>query len=815
MCEPVSALDVPSNITDVSGVVFADEASICAVGPAGSASQFLVADDSIQDLKQFFGRPTLIARGSLSASPVNLYTLAISWTNLVAELPLFAERLRGVRGIRADLVFTVEHNCNPFQQGLLVSCFQYGNGQFSRATRPASCTHLPHVRLDVAHNTRAVLKVPFLSELEYIGSSDSEVSHVMGTYALTQVLGTPALAGSPTPVYKVYLHFENIEVFGRMPLSSTAFVVPQAGVARAPPPGSVSERELASNGQISGILATAAAVPSAVGRAFPTIRGIMASATWFLNASAKAASAFGFSKPVASAALARHVRYPNFAENAIDMVAPASVVGAFQSNTVAVTPALGGTDLDEMAFDNVLTRYSQIFRGAMTTADAHTTVEYVSKVCLMHMWFRSPGVADGGNIALPRGSAIHNAVLPSTLMYFAQHFRYWNGGLRYRITFAKSKFHTGRVMFSFIPTYQQVANVNTYSDVGFSGGPVPGVLNTDLQPSQYSTVFDLKDGSEFEFDVPYIAPLPHTAINDSLGMVSMQVMDPLVNNGESSSTITFIVEVAALPGFYFSGIGSPGQPAWSNPSPPNIEFQSGVGGSYKDASQDSVGEKFLSVKQLIMYPTTRRNDIANAVINRGVVPLWFVNPGWGAAAPLTATQTRNWALPRGGMAAQCYAYGTGSTLAHFFYPSSTNSAVKVILGNRDNNSAVTGTVPSVYNQVLDSPNTAYSNLMLNTANGGQFLLPTLALGPRFAVGDYQNLSTSDWDLGTSETTSSSRVIKSVYHWLTRNNDGGARNVSWGVAAADDARLAAFIGPPPLVLANSGATVASWWNANMF
>ena len=141
------------------------EADVCAVGPPGTASQFLVPDDELQDLTHFFSRPTLISRGPLLAGTGNLYTFLATWNTFVAEVPFWADRLRGVRGIRGDLVFTVEHNCNPFHQGLLVACFQYGDNQFQRGNKPSMCTHLPHVRLNVADNTSATLKVPYLEAL--------------------------------------------------------------------------------------------------------------------------------------------------------------------------------------------------------------------------------------------------------------------------------------------------------------------------------------------------------------------------------------------------------------------------------------------------------------------------------------------------------------------------------------------------------------------------------------------------------------------------------------------------------------------------
>jgi hypothetical protein len=636
----------------------------------------------------------------------------------------------------------------------------------------------------------------------------------MGTFALVQVLPTPTLAGSNTPVFKVYMHLENIELFGRMPLAGTTFIVPQSGVAKTLTGKSNAEAELAANGQFSGILATAAKLPTAVGRAFPSLRAFTGPTTWFLNAAAKAASAFGFSKPVATAPLIRQIRYPNFAENVCDMVAPASVVGGFQGNSVAISEALGGTDLDEMAFDTILTRYSQIFRGSISTADAHGTVEYCGKTCLTHYWFRAPSTTTPGNIAIPRGSATFNSILPSNLLYFGQHFRYWHGGLKYRVTFSKSKFHTGRVMFSFIPDYQQVSTANTYADVGFSGGPVPGTFNSDLQPSQYSLVFDLKDGSEFEFEIPYIAPVSHIGINDCTGFVSMQIMDPLVNNGESASTINFIVEVAAMPGFYFAGLISPGQPAWPDSLNPAIEFQSGVGAKTMDASQHSVGEKYTSLKQLMMVATTRRYTVASGATATGVVPYWNVLPAWGDGNTLVANGQRLWAMPRCGMVAQCYAYGIGSTLLYWWTNIGGNSAARILLNGSDNNTALVGTVPSIYNQALNSPSRAYSQVVPTIA-AGQFLLPMLSGGPRFRNGDF-NTGTDgsrDFDPSLTSYTTRSNTVKAIYNFFHRNDNGSAVNVTYGISAADDARCAAYIGPCPMVLSNSLSTSNSWWGGS--
>nr|UDL17019.1 MAG: capsid protein precursor [Biomphalaria pfeifferi virus] len=655
-----------------------------------------------------------------------------------------------------------------------------------------------------------------MSEFEYIGASVSEANHVYGTFVLTQVLPTPSLANSSLPVFKVYAHWEDLEVIGRVPISGTTFIVPQSGATVKPRGLTPSDRELEENGLFSGVLATAARVPKAIGRVFPSLGPLMGSTSWFLAATARAASAYGFSKPVVQK-LSPVVRLHHVYENNIDMPVPALAVGAFAGNSVAVSKALSGTDVDEMSFDYVLTKPSQIFRGSISTTDAHSTVEYASQVALTHMWFRAPTTgSDRGNISFPRGTPAtggFTAVIPSNLLYFAQHFRLWHGDLVYRVTFAKSKFHTGRVMFTFIPNYQRVSNVSTYAEAGLQGGPAPGLFAGDLQPSQYSMVFDLKDGSEFEFEVPFIAPVSHLGINDSMGFVSMQIMDPLIANGESSDTITFIVEVAAKPGFYFAGIGGPNVPIWPDQTAPTIEFQSGVGATATDASQHSVGEKFMSTKQIMMHPIVRRFNHATGTTASGTIPLWPCAPAWGDGNPLPANSRRQTPFMRAGMVAQCYAFGIGSTL---LYQNTAalggSSLMRIVQSPGDNGEAVTGTVPGLYTRPLVSPNTAWAQISRGPNSTESYLLPMLSSSPRFRIGDFNQASiTRDWSpSGSSNLTTDSLSVKTTYNWSANNVDGATRPWYWGIAAADDARCSCWIGPCPMVLANNTSTENTWY-----
>jgi hypothetical protein len=106
-------------------------------------------------------------------------------------------------------------------------------------------------------------------------------------------------------------------------------------------------------------------------------------------------------------------------------------------------------------------------------------------------------------------------------------FRYWRGGIKFRFTFAKTKFHGGRVMVAFVPaTYDTATNAVLSNPV-----PAPETTGGLVQPFQQSAIFDLKDSNTFEFHVPYISARPWLSTFGTVGGVTMLVMDRLVTSG--------------------------------------------------------------------------------------------------------------------------------------------------------------------------------------------------------------------------------------------------------------------------------------------
>ena len=70
--------------------------------------------------------------------------------------------------------------------------------------------------------------------------------------------------------------------------------------------------------------------------------------------------------------------------------------------------------------------------------------------------------------------------------------------------------------------------------------------------STISKIIDLKEQNEFEFEVPYIWPHPMLNVYSnpqSLGIIGVDVVNPMVFPDTVSNTINVIVERAAGPDF--------------------------------------------------------------------------------------------------------------------------------------------------------------------------------------------------------------------------------------------------------------------------
>lgn len=806
-CDEIQSLAINSTPEKTGVTSFVQEASDCTIvlPEAVKLGTMIPVENDLQNLTKYYARPVAIASGSFGLGTSGLeYSYGYSsFLDALNHFPTGTGRLTGVYGIRASIVYTLQVAATPFHQGIVCLNFQYGeNGssvQFLRNAFSATSTNLPHVRLDLSEDTMVQLKVPFLSVSEYVVVSTSNNNPRYGVVGLNTLLPIPAIPGLTAPQYQILVHLEDVELFGAYPVSSTD-VNFQAGRKLAPV---TEEFEQESHPFSSGTMALSRAARF-FSKGIPLISSIGGPTSWFLEKTAGVIRSFGYSKPSIVDPIQRMQRNDNINEHNTDVASGALVVGPFANNTLGVTPTFGGTDVDEMSLRYITKQPSQINRFFMDVANPAGTLLYATPVSPSCFWFRATTTPSYNVFPLPIAPAGTSGFIPSNLFFFGQMFKFWRGGIKFKFTFAKAKLHGGRVMVNFVPSNKNDVEANRFN------GTAQALRVADFgaagpNPFGYSAIFNLRDGNSFEFEVPYISPMPYTAFCNAIGTVSLHVVDALQSASVISTNISCMVEVVALDDFEFADPRTVIYPAHVGAT---VQFQSGrlLGHAPDALSQHTVGESINSVKQLISIPKFVPVPVAANTRYNATVPPWFYQPRPIFTVPAPSSLSAGM-CGLGGNIACCYAFVRGSTDIHV-YPNNASEvdtfvAVRQLPGLQglQSTSAQPGNLPASNNVVVASG----SGALHARLPAYQHLVRYFACCLNNAIG-----AGSSWAFnGTLSPTALSYgafTWPSFYSLTMVTNSAVTAQITRN--AADDAALAMFMGPPPVLLvsANAATTV---------
>lgn len=769
--------------------------------------------EDLQNLREYFRRPRQVFTGNIPATSTQIVNVSVTpnWTFGTA-ITNGLIRLSGVFSARFTAVYTLQVNATPFHNNLLVLSAQYGNqsgNAYSRG-RPATCTNLHHVRLDLAEDTSVQLRVPFLA--------DAEITPVTSNRALHQLnLCTPAAcplpAGLSAPVYNIYLHIEDLELFGAAPLSSTTITV-QSGRKMSP---ITKEFEDEAYPLSSGVHLASRSLRY-IARGIPMLSSLAGMPAWLLERTAGAIRSYGYAKPIEQGPPVRMNAIDSALESNVDVASAAQVVGPFLGNRITIDKTLGRSDVDEMALSYLFSRWSQTCIFNLKTADATNKVVYAASVTPSAYWYRYP--ADSatnavGNIGPPNvATATTNSFQPTTLFAVSSIFKLWTGTIRYRFTFVKTKMHAGRVLVSYAPSELNTLSreSRTTLPVTFAGGPE--VSGSKLQPFGLSAIFDLRDNNVFTFDVPYFATTPWAGWAESTGTLTLSILDPIIASSVVSSTVPVIVEVCGGDDFK-TAVPFPGRFAPNETG--TILFQSGVKlKAYSDSTdQYTIGHEITSAKQIIMMPfTTIQNTIqANSSKLLQLNP-WFVRPERYAIVP--SVPTCPIPITPHAIISSLFAFVTGSTEYHVYTCNIANlyiQAYHTTQGISTPNPNAAGYPASNTGSIVTSSGWAPAHFNV------PLFLPTPRLDitalDRSTVQPAANSMTDYWSPVTSNP-----VTLPVTRGLIRVSNlqsGQSQVYVLSYNAGDDSRCALFQGPPPFFLPSSNATTDvyntsdGWWN----
>lgn len=778
-----------------------------------SVPSYMLPSEAYQDVKEYFARPRLVGKFTAPTTRTTFYTTEISEPVNNFWPVSAAQRLNGVYGYRATIKFTLTVAATPFQQGLGCVNFQYGTQNDIGSDRmpyrfnyPPLVTNLPHARLNFSDNTIAELELPYLSPFDFFeynnkvtGGGDAYV-YSYGRVALTQLLPYVPAPGSTAPIYSLYISLHDMELFGAVPVSLNA-VVPQSGVDTMN-----KERR----GTISGALAKASTVSSHVSKiagslGVPHVAASGATISWLAEKLSGTAKSLGYSRPIVESNATRVALTTSALDSAVDVPDVSVPVAPFISNRLDVSPS-AGSNVDEMSMQYVLGKYCQTFVGSISTSYADGVFVYASRLCPTNFWFRTNSGTPGGNLGLPLSSTVStNSFQPTTLAYIGTAFRYWRGGLKFRFTFAKTKFHAGRLVATFVPSTSDPTDGNAQSSIV----PLPEVAGGGIQPFTCSAIFDLKDDSVFEFEVPFVSARPWLSTFGSSGGISLGVLDQLRTTNATTSDISFMVEVAAMPDFEFANYAGPSllPAAGSTIDIDLVELQSGdimkaSDDKLEEVCHKTIGEKFTSLKEVIMVPVYTAATVTPGDTDTFPLPRWAYVPRATYSVPFAPTGPARFANNPGGFVASMYAFCSGGTTYHAF----TNANIQYFTIRPfpcDGNSFLSTTSDTRYRGNGPVPRYYTSGASANAIHAKCPSYQKTPIVPTTVFSNFDPVFT--FTRGRTQTQNT-RFTSSFYALMLAAGATGVQTlINLGISASDDARCHHFIGPPPVILASSTGT----------
>lgn len=755
----------------------------------------MVVQNDIQNLTEYFSRPVAITSFDITTGPPgNQFTRNFLPQDILSVFPNYLNRLSGVYGIRFSTVFTLQIACTPFHQGVLAMGFQYGDiditSTYARYNNYFAITNLPHVRLDLSTDTMVQLKVPFLYTFEYHNLGAIGDDPPFGSLGVSNIATIPSVVGLAAPRAQVFVHLEDIEFFGASPLTSS-LVALQAGRKLSP----ITEEFDDESRPLSSTAMALSKVTKYVSKYVPMLSSVGGPTSWALEKLAGGIRYFGFSKPTIIDPPARMQINDTVAEFNVDVPSNTFVVGPISKNTMRVSPFFAGADVDEMALPFVTSQYSQICNFDIKTTDPAGQLQYICPISPAALWFRKPPAVPFCNI-FPRSvaPASTSAFFPSHLFYFGQMFKFWRGTLKYRFTFSKSKMHGGRIMVTYTPSD---GYANEDGRIGVLGSVlVANYGSFGPNPNGYSAIFNLRDGNVFEFEVPYISPVPYTNFLSHTGALAMHIVDPLQAPSVVSSTINVIVEVSGGSDFEFS-------------DPKTAFYPPHIGGTVttqagrllsevpESINELTVGEAMGSLKQLITIPHISPLGLTTGNRFSFYVPPWFYQPRYSVLVP-APTATIPGSFSFGGMIASCYAFVKGGTDVHLYSNQVGNTGGFWAAIRQNSLMALTQPTGQTPFQAPFS-----NNATLFSSRGNLHArLPAYQHILRYFSSVFNSVVSTgnSWNINGIKVPNAN-VINSQPHTVYRLTV--ASNVDttafFSSAAADDAACGHYFGPPPLLL----------------
>jgi len=535
-----------SNVQGNDATVFVDDANVV----TRDTSHITHVDNALlsmndtnfdeQSIRTFLSRPIIIAAGNFNITDtysfLNSYSMPYSALQS-SQAVMWREKLRGIFGIRMDMVFRIVINANRFQQGRYclgwvplagplrsTSSLKEIAVNNSHMATLVQRTTIPHVEFDLSTDTVAELVVPYMSTRTFYPMNaiwNSVNDYPLGYLNLYPYSPLVSPAGSTVAGYTIYVSFTNVRLFGA--------ASPQSGISRRKDPAR-AEISNSANGPISSVTSALSKGFKEFGKV-PMLSTYANSISWVADRITGVASIFGWSKPTQGDSLTKMMILQGSNHNTVDGDSDARALSYLSKPGVVALDGVAATDLDEMDFSYIV-RKPAWFKTATWSSTSLADAEISSF-----------------NVTPHNGLVIGGAQHYQPLGFVAQFFNFWRGSIRFRIKIVRTEFHSGRLAIAFYPSDKS--------------GTLIGA-----QQYVHRMIVDIRENQEIDFVVPFISATQYA--HDDTGIVVISIVDPLVHPATVSSSVTILHEICGGEDMEFA------VPVPSNLSPGTFVPQSGL-----------------------------------------------------------------------------------------------------------------------------------------------------------------------------------------------------------------------------------------------
>lgn len=380
---------------------------------------------------------------------------------------------------RMSFTFRIQINATQFNGGQLIAFFDpFSISSVASPTQTSlnydhvsifSASGLPHVKIQASESESAELTIPFIHPKSYLTTNLERAYNNLGRFHILVMnpLTIPEGAQSNVTV-SVWLYATDAEVnvpigYHTPLLEPTSAILPNLGSTIGKTIGGPAMSKIGSSlGKVGNMLT------GNVGQAFDIVGGLSSGLKdMLLDYPADPIAPLKTISPLENLSIAK---------------------GKSRSNRLSLDPnslhklddSVAGEDMDAMNLKHIVSKPMLITQAQFTSNNAAQTLLFGLPV--------HPCVVPATFIYRNSDNEVLNTLRQNTyLSHVSSAFSYWNGGLNYDIEIVATRFHTGKLLFAYVPNSDTMP---TFEQVSSN---CPNVI------------IDIQQTSHFTFTIPYTA----------------------------------------------------------------------------------------------------------------------------------------------------------------------------------------------------------------------------------------------------------------------------------------------------------------------